>query len=162
MRIKTGGDAQGNGQRCAPGRETTAVVCKKHRSGFVKPPRWFSQTTALLSRFAYEPSPSSLSPLPVPLGLSARFVDDAPSRSCAPRLPRLPTCRRRHAHHRRHAFASRSWRNAVLKPPPKSPDSRFSRSPRPSPSPIQRPSAGHQKATLSPQTSGSSEMPKRK
>ena len=108
MRTKTGGDAQGNGRRCASGRETTAVVCKKHRSGFVKPPRWFSQTTALLSRFAYEPSPSSLSPLPVPLGLSARFVDDAPSRSCASRLPRLPTCGRRHAHHRRPVFASRS------------------------------------------------------
>ena len=89
MRIRTGEDGQGNGQRCASGRETTAVVCKKHRSGFVKPPRWFSQTTALLSSFAYEPSPSSLSPLPVSLGLSARFVDAVPPRPCAPRLPRL-------------------------------------------------------------------------
>ena len=108
MRIKTGGDAQGNGRRCASGRETIALVCKKHRVAFAKVSRWFLQTIALVSRFAYEPSPSSLSPLPVPLGLSARFVDDVPPRSCARRLPRLPTGRPRHAHHRRPAFASRS------------------------------------------------------
>ena len=147
MRIKWGRDAHQDGRRCASGRETTAVVCKKHRSGFVKPPRWFSQTTALLSRFAYEPSPSALSPLPVPFGLSSRFVDVVPSRSCAPRLPRLPTCRPRQAHHCRPAFAI---------PLPILPITTAI------PLPNSKVVCGHQKATLSPQTSGSSEMPKRK
>ena len=53
------------------------------------------------------PSPSSLSPLPVSLGLSSRFVGAVPPRSCAPLLPRLPTCGLRQAHHRHPACASR-------------------------------------------------------
>ena len=53
------------------------------------------------------PSPSSLSPLPVSLGLSSRFVGAVPPRTCPLRLPRLPTCGLRQAHHRRPACASR-------------------------------------------------------
>ena len=109
---KRGCGAHQNGRRCAPERETTALVCKKQRGGFTKALRWFLQTSVVVSRFHYETSPLPLATLPISFELHSRFAGAVPPQTSITYSPQQPCCDQHRAHFHHPVFATRHRQDA--------------------------------------------------